>query len=213
MTAQFCALLAEKEDSERLADLLEQEAPNCSCEAVAVGNGSPGPVSLDELLHRIIASPRDYDPATGKILEAPFRKAFRTGLSVWRAKGATEDVTVLMEEGLSRREGEEVKSIFGVLEASASDIKNITDAAGGVCFCIYDQTVSRLSSDLPPVPTHAGIFQRLPPQGTANRSTLQKDIAGKLRELFERKMIDASAYRGGICVDLNRRAKDGEFTR
>jgi hypothetical protein len=213
VTAQFSALLAEKEDCERLADLLEQEAPSCSCEAVAVGKGSPGPVLLDERLHRIIASPRDYDPTTGKILEAPFRKAFRTGLSVWRAKGATEDVTILMEEGLSRRVGEPTKSIFGVLEASASDVKNITDTDGGVCFCIYDQTVSRLSSDLPPVPTHAGIFQRLPSPGTADRKTIQKDIAGKLKELFEKIMLDASTYRGGICIDLNRRAKDGEFTR
>jgi hypothetical protein len=211
--AEFRTLLIEKEDSNRLADLLEKQAPNCGCEAVSVGQGSPGPVLPEELLHRILSSPRDYDPISGKISEQPFRKAFQTGLSVWRAIGPEKDITALMEEGLSRRADEPVKSIYGVLEASASDIKQITNSAGAICFCIYDQTVTRMKSELPPVPTHAGIFQRLPPPGTADRTNLQKDIAGKLRELFEKTLMSAQTYRNGICVELNRRSNEGEFIR
>jgi hypothetical protein len=152
-------------------------------------------------------------PYPGKYPSSPFRKVFKTGLSVWRAMGPDEDVSALMEEALSRRAGDDVKSIYGVLEASVLDIKKITDSEGAVCFCLYDQTVTRMRPELPPVPTHAGIFQRLPPPSTVNRATLQKDIAGKLRELFEKTLMSAHTYRNGICVGLNRRSMDGEFTR
>jgi hypothetical protein len=213
VSAAFRDLLKQNEDSEKLADSLEKLEPNCSCEAITVGEGSPGPVAPEEVLHRILSSPRDYDPVSGKVSEQPFRKAFKTGLSVWRAAGPQEDIIALMEESLYRRADDDVRAIHGVLEASVADIKSISDLTSGVCFCVYDQTVSRLLPDMPPVPTHAGVFQRIPPPWTENRTILQKDIAGKLRELFEKKLIEADAYQAGACTALNQRSKAGEFIR
>ena len=205
------ALFASEEDNKKLADLIEAAAPNCGCETFSVGIGSPGPVAPTEVLHRILSSPRDFDPDTGTVLEAPFRKVYTNGLSVWRARGTDDDVAVLMEESLWRAEGDPLRSISGVLEAQTSEIQAETTTDGSRCFCVYDQTVSRRDPSQAPVPTHAGVFLRVPAKGSENRTTIQKDLAGKLKELFERTFLDAESYRDGICIQLNERSASGEF--
>ncbi len=212
MSEEIRALLVDEEDNPKLADLLEAAGPKCACETATLGSGSPGPVKSSEFLHRIISSPRDYDPVTDKIAEAPFRKAFKNGLSVWRERGPDEDVLVLMEESLwSSTADDPPRLIHGILEAAAVDVRKIEDISGERCFCIYDQTVSRIEPQASPVPTHAGIFGRLPPPGTPNRGIIQKDLAGRLRELFEKRFEHAISYRNGICNDLNDRSKNGNF--
>jgi hypothetical protein len=204
-------LLRQHEDSDRLADLLEAAAPYCACETDCLGHGSPGPVGPAELLHRIISSPRDYDPVTGTIRERPFHKVFGNGVSVWRAMGPDEDIAALAIEALTRKSSESPKSIKFVLEAATSEIRDVKNDNDERVFCVYDQTVNRLDEQHPPVPTHASIFQRYPPPGTQDRKTLQKDLAGKLREIFERRILDADAYRNGLCAQLNARAVGGDF--
>ena len=204
-------IFAQYEDSDRLADLLEAEAPSCACEHCSVGTNSPGPVEPTEFLHRIISSPRDYDPVTGNILERPFHKVFGNGLSVWRALGDEDHIKTLLVEALTRRHADPPKSIQAVCEAVADEIRSVADEAGQQVFCVYDQTVTRLDPQLDPVPTHGAIFQRLPPPGTPGRKALQKDFAGKLREIFEKQVIQAAAYRNGLCIDLNTRAQAGDF--
>ncbi|MCA1542249.1 hypothetical protein I6F18_20025 [Bradyrhizobium sp. NBAIM32] len=162
-------------------------------------------------MQRIISSPRDYDAATGKILERPFHKVFGNGLSIWRALGSDDEIQALMIEALTRRPADAPKSIRFVCEALVDDIRAVTNDDGERAFCVYDQTVTRLDPQLAPVPTHGSIFQRLPPPGTPDRKTLQKDLAGKLREVFERQVLDANGYRNGLCVDLNARAQAGDF--
>lgn len=213
VTEQCCGcrrFFSEHESAEQIATLLEDRHPQCCCEKLSVGQNSPGPVEDHELLHRIIISPRDCDD--GRISVRPFEKAFTNGLSVWRAFGPNEDVRSLMMEGLSRRAGSPERAVIAVCEARTSDVRDMTSDSGERLFCVYDQTVSRaLDPSLPPVPTHAGVFLRTPPPGTADRKRIQKDYIRRLYKEFISKTIDANEYRSGLCVDLNQRAKSGEF--
>jgi hypothetical protein len=206
-------LLADKEDNKRLADLIEAQFPGCACERHSMGDGSPGFVADAELLHRLIVSPRDYDPQTGTIRATPFEKVFGNGLSVWRPIGDERDVEILLLEGLTRTANDPSKEVFAVCETPVLVVRGILDDAGNRVFCIYDQTVRRLVPAAPPVPTHANIFLRLPPPGTDDRRRLQKDYAGQLREKFLQRTTLAADYKNGLCVRLNARARNGEFTR
>jgi hypothetical protein len=205
----------ENEDSKKLATQLEEQHPRCLCEKFSVGHNSPGPVEDTESLHRIIASPRDYDPLENKIFATPFEKVFSNGLSVWRAVGPDEDVRILMVEALSRKPDGPKKEVFSVCELRADEVRNMTNESGEKLFCIYDQTVTRAQDPgLPPVPTHAGIFLRaFPPAGTADRKKMLRDYALLLYDKFVAGRIPAADYRGGLCVDLNQRAQSGEFDR
>jgi hypothetical protein len=217
--ADHCArcreLFAQHEDDDRLADLLEQQHSVCRCEQYSVGAGSPGSVRDGELLHRIIASPRDYDPHTGKIVARQFEKVFTNGLSVWRASGPEEDVRTLITEALQRHSADPPKEIFAVCEARVDLIchmQSVDDERR--LFCVYDQTVARVDPAMPPVATHASIFLRvLPPSGTHGGKRIRKDYAGQLRELFLGGNIAAADYRNGLCSTLNARAAAGEFNR
>lgn len=206
-------LLAENEDNKKLADLIEAQFPDCACETHSMGEGSPGFVADEELLHRLIVSPRDYDPQTGTILARPFEKVFGNGLSVWRPIGDGCDVEILLSEGLTRTPNDPSKHVFAVCETAVLAVRGILDDAGSRAFCIYDQTVRRLAPEESPVPTHANVFLRLPPPGTGDRRKLQKDYAGQLREIFLQHTTLAADYRNGLCVRLNARARNGEFTR
>jgi hypothetical protein len=206
-------LLADNEDNNKLADLVETQHAGCVCESHSIGDGSPGIVTDDELLHRLIVSPRDYDPATRTIRAKPFEKVFANGLSVWRAGGPEGDVEILFSEALTRSANDPPKEIFAVCEADVATVRGMVDANGGRLFCVYDQTVRRLNAASPPVPTHANIFLRLPPPRTGDRTRLQKDYAGQLRERFLQSTIPAADYRDGLCARLNDRAAGGEFDR
>jgi hypothetical protein len=208
-----CRKLLSDEDNRDLADLLEAQHPDCACQAFSIGHRSPGVVSDDETLHRIIASPRDYDPDLG-IAARPFEKVFSNGLSVWRARGPDEDIQALMEESLYGKADGPKRRIFAVCAAMAADVRGGVGDKGSQLFCIYDQTVSRADEGMSPVATHAGIFLRdIPPKGTNDRKRLLKDRAGWLRELFLKGTIPAEDYRGGMCVAINARADVGEFNR
>ncbi|WP_316172383.1 hypothetical protein [Bradyrhizobium sp. SZCCHNRI2049] len=206
-------MFSTNEDNKKLADLVEVAAPKCWCESFSVGQGSPGPVRHDEMLHRILSSPRDYDPEDGTISEQPFRKVYANGLSVWREAGPDDDVTALMEESLWRREMDPVRQIHGVLQASSADLRKIELSEGERCFCVYDQTVSRRDPVQAPVATHATVMLRVPPKGTEGRQIIQKDLAGKLKEIFERQFTPASQYKHGLCETLNNRSAAGEFVQ
>lgn len=215
-TCQHCRdLFRDHEDNKELAELLEQHHSVCRCEHFSVGEGSPGPVGDDEPLHRIVASPRDYDPVSGTIRAAPFEKVFTNGLSVWRAKGPDRDVNTLLEESLRRGASEPPKHIHAICEALAGKIRRLQSSDEQRLFCIYDQTVCRIDGpDLPPVGTHASIFLRvLAPKGTPGSKKVRKDYAGLIRELFLAGRIAASSYRNGLCASLNYRAGNGEFIR
>jgi hypothetical protein len=209
---ESCRRLLSDEDNDGLADLLGAHHPNCGCHAVSVGQGSPGVVGDDEVLHRIIASPRDYDPEIG-IAAKPFEKVFSNGLSVWRAGGPDQDIQTLLEEALHKKSDGLKKRVFAICTANAGELREMKDANGSSLFCVYDQTVSRLDSEKPPVGTHAGIFLRHPPKGTTDRKRVQKDHAGRLREAFLKAVLPADDYREGLCRAINERADAGDFDR
>lgn len=201
MTVSACEscrqIFAEHEDNNRLADILEAAHQRCECEQYRVGQGSPGPVASDEILLRIIISPRDIDLTTGTIAARPFEKAFNNGVSVCREIATNEHLLSLVEEGL---DWDAPRSVLSVCRASAGSIRDIFDEARERVFCIYDQTVTRSDPSLDPIPTHAGIFGRRPPIKTKDRKRIQKDFAGMLRELFIAGQTAAAQFREGILV-------------
>jgi hypothetical protein len=206
-------LLADHEDDAKLADLIEAQHPRCVCESHSIGIGSPAVVSNAETVHRLIVSPRDYDPSDGTIRATPFEKVFKNGFSVWRALGPDHDVETLLSEGLSRSAGDPPKEIFAVCEAEVAAVRGMIDANGERLFCVYDQTVHRLNPTDSSVSTHASIFLRVPPPRTPERTRLRKDYAGQLRETFLQRTIAAASYKNGLCIRLNGRAAAGDFTR
>jgi len=206
-------LLADKEDDNKLADLVEAQHPRCVCESHSMGDGSPGIVTNDEILHRLIVSPRDYDPADGTIRARPFEKVFGNGLSVWRAIGPDADVEILLAEGLSRSTNDPPKQVFAICAMDVATARGMVDPAGERLFCVYDQTVRRLDPSNPPVSTHANIFLRAPAPKTPHRTKLRKDYAGQLREKFLQRIIPAASYKSGLCIRLNTRAAAGDFNR
>jgi hypothetical protein len=201
VTAEACEscrqILAEHESNSKLADILEAKHPACACEPYTVGQGSPGPVDNSETLLRIIISPRDADPASGTIFARPFEKAFGNGVSVCRELAENEHILALVREGLSRSRDREPK-VLKICRAVTDAIRAIQDESGERVFCIYDQTVTRDDPCQPPIPTHAGIFGRYPPPNTDNRKKIQKDFAGKLRELFIAGEIPLTRFRNGL---------------
>lgn len=199
--------------NEQFADLIESSFPNCACEKHSVGTGSPGPVADSETLYRFIISPRDFDPNTNQIHASPFEKVFRNGLSVCRDIASDAEVVALIEDGLLHREGDQPRQIWAVCEARTLEVRNSLDEESERLFGVYDQTVTRADSLAPHVPTHAGVFQRRPLQGTQDRKRIRKDYALKLRELFLNKKTILAEIRGGIFVDINQRAKRGEFSK
>ena len=128
--------LRQVKGNKELAELLEQHHSVCRCEHFSVGEGSPGPVGDDEPLHRIVASPRDYDPDSGTIRAAPFEKVFANGLSVWQAKGPDCDVSILLEESLRRGASEPPKHIHAICEALAGNIRRLQSSDERRLFCI-----------------------------------------------------------------------------
>lgn len=215
MSAKPCEdcrqFFAAPEDDKKFADLLEEHFPGCQCERYSVGEGSPGPIADVEVLHRIIVSPRDYDPDSHTILRAPFEKVFANGLSVCRGFASDADVTALVEEGLVHTASEPPKQVWAICEVVTSDIREMRGNDNERLFCVYDQTVSRTDTTKLPIPTHASVFLRWPPKNTDNRKVLRKDFAGRLREKFIAKTLKVDGVRNGLFYALNDRAKAGEF--
>jgi hypothetical protein len=204
-------LFAPEANDTNLADRIEEKFPKCECEACTVGVGSPGPVTNNEALHRFTVSPRDIDPLSGTLRLTAFNKVFDNGLSVCRDVASDEEVISLTDEILGNRAGQQRKSVSAVYEASVKSVRLILDAEGERVFGVYDQSILRFNPENPPVPTHAGIFQRRPPKGVENRTALQKDLAYRLRELFEQGRLNLAEYRGGVLLKQNARAGVGDF--
>ena len=126
------------EDNKKLADLLEHNCAECACEKQTVGARSPGRITNSEKLLRIIISPRDYDPVTKTIFNAPFEKAFANGVSVCRDRATDEHIVDLTAEGLTSQQGNPPKTVQLICAASAAaiEISAIITALGPFAFMI-----------------------------------------------------------------------------
>lgn len=208
----FCrTIFAGSANDERLADLIECSAPQGACEQFSVGQGSPGPIGSGEVLLRIVTSPRDFDPVKGEFTEAPFKKVYSNGLSVLRSIATDQDATELTEDGMWRQADKPEKQVWGVLSASVDAVRSISAADCSRAFGVYDQTVPRPDPEKQPIPTHAGVFLRVPAPKEPNRKMVQRDFAGKLKELFESGQISLDAFRNGLLGAVNERALKGDF--
>ena len=201
-------------EDRRLADKVDAAHPDFACEAYAVSPISPAPVDDSETVLRVIISPRDIDETTGFVHQAPFYKVYQEGLSVVRSEASREQLADIVTDGMFTKAGEEPRAVRGLLSAPVGGeqgIRGLVDESGYRLFGVYDQTVPRRNEDDAPVPTHAGIFLRLPPAGTADRKTHQKDYAGLLRDLFVASQIDWRSSHDGMFQELNDQSIAGTF--
>jgi hypothetical protein len=212
VSCQECRrLLNENYDDASLARKVEEAAPNCCCEPETVSDISPGPVGNDEILYRLMISPRDYDPTTRLIAQKPFEKLFANGLSVMRALGTDDDFLDIVEDGLLSKPSSPLRSVKEVCETSVSDIRGIKGSHDLQAFCVYDQTVPRNLEGASPVATHAGIFQRDIKHGVDGARKANRDLALEVYKCFVAGRVGIAGFRNHLFEDLNQRAAQGEF--
>lgn len=213
-TAATCqATFDGSHDNGKLADTIEAAHPNFACELFPVSVHSAGPVQDDEKVMRLIISPRDIDE-NGFVAEAPFFKVAKEGLSVLRSTASKKDLEGIVTDGMHSKKDDPKRAVLAVLQAlvgGQDSIRASHDDQGERLFGVYDQTVPRRIASDSPVPTHAGIFLRWPPPGTAGRKILQKDYAGELKKLFLRERLVLETIYDGALVEINTLAQAGAF--
>lgn len=205
LTASCRSVFDGSENDSNLADNIEAAHPSAACETVSVNENSPGPVKDDELVYRILVSPVDFDDA-GLVLESPFQKVYRNGVSAMRSIASKSDIEQILHDRLSStssREAKQVRAIFGAKVGGANGLREQIDDDGERLFGVYDQVVSRLDPADEPVPTHCGIFLRRPAKGATGRKRLQKDHAGRLRELFLEGQLELEDFFEGVALEIN----------
>jgi hypothetical protein len=208
---EFSKLLLENSKDNNLADQLEKLSPDCGCENVQLGAGSPGKVEDNEDLVRVMVSPRDYDKNSDRIAQKPFEKLFASGLSVMRSIATNDDFLEIARDGLWSKKEDPVRSVQELCSVKTHEVREMLTEAGKRKFCVYDQVVPRNRSENPPVPTHAGIFQREILSGVKDAKRLNRDLAHELYKKFSDNAIKVESFRQHLFADLNARAAAGEF--
>lgn len=197
--------------SEKLqAERVDSVFPGCLCEKVQVGNESPGPVADEEFLYRLIISPGDIDEE-GEILLSALRTVKEDGLSVFRESASDDDIIALVSDRLASVEGSPTKVVQGLLRIQTSVVRALQNEELGRLFCVYDETVPRRVIELPRVPTHVTVLQRLYEAGKADRkakiTTTQKMLFDSVKHL----KVDLAEFREGLLLKLNQQSIEGEF--
>ena len=159
------------------------EKPECECELESISAYSPGLVSVDEILARLVYSPLHLDADTGEVTEAAFSDVQDKGLSVLRlehlAGPAIGDIG-RKKQADDRAKAKTDRIFLGTVNASVQAIRNlIYDGEGhghsvSRAFCIYD-------SGLQHNPAHADVCQT-----PATRSEMKR-ARKRLRDIFSRK--------------------------
>lgn len=121
----------------RKAEVIDAESPDCACEAHSVSPFSPGRVTDDETLWRLILSPVHYDVAAGKVKELAFDDASNKGLSVQRltVAGGEDGIRRRGEARAADKPGRTFECAIG---ATAGAVRTLRGSADGERFCIYD---------------------------------------------------------------------------
>lgn len=121
----------------RKAEKIDAEAPDCACEAESVSPHSPGPVTDDESVWRLILSPVHYEVATGSVKEMAFADASNKGLSVQRFAAAGGEAGI-RQRGHARAAAQPGRVFECAVGATAADIRALRGPDGCGRFCIYD---------------------------------------------------------------------------
>ncbi len=208
---EFAKLLKENYEDKDLARKLEAICPDCQCENIKIGEGSPGRVDDSEELYRVMISPRDYDKVSNRMAQKPFEKLFSSGLSVMRSVGTGDDFLEIAKDGLWSKPDDPTREVQELSSARTVDIRQMETRDGKRKFCIYDQVVPLNRSAGTPVPTHAGIFQREILSNVDDAKRLNRDMAYELYKLFSENIIKVENFRGNLFGDLNEEARQGRY--
>ncbi|WP_155982326.1 hypothetical protein [Xanthobacter sp. 126] len=203
--------------SGKLARDAEEQAPGCQCEAMAVSLSSIGRIQDEEIVFRAFVDPADVDEQTGDVSADAFRSAHESGLSVFRDSSTNEEISNLIIDILSVKEGRPFKKIICLFKARCVDIRSIWHPMPIVDprqFCIYDQLVPRVfDSEAEPVRTHGIVLSRLLNPHKDVKRKLHKDIQLDIRRLFISERVPVDEFRDGLIARLNERSLAGDFIR
>ena len=114
------------------AEKVDAQSPDCVCEAHSVSPHSPGPVTDDETLWRLILSPVHYDVTTGKVTEAAFDDASNKGMAVQRlaVTGGEGDIR---QRGHARAAAKPGRTFECAVGATAAGIRALRGLEDGGC--------------------------------------------------------------------------------
>lgn len=198
-------------DDKGQAEKVEKSFPHCKCEEFSVGFGSPGAVSPQEYLYRMVISPGDVDQ-NGNVLITSLDQARTKGLSLFRDGASNDDIAALIVDRLSRKPDQPPRTVQALIQIKTEVVRSLKQAGHGRLFCVYDETVPRkFDASLPPVPTHVTLLQRLIPAGEDGRKEKNKKIQELLFKEAAKNLVSVEDFRDGLIADLNKRSLAGEF--
>ncbi|MDX0506353.1 hypothetical protein GOD71_28175 [Sinorhizobium medicae] len=208
------AAFNELPQQKKAAEALDVAHPNCACEAFKVSKYSPGPVTDDEVLYRMIVLPGDFDETEQLTFES-VKALFKNGLSVFRECASDDDIRNLAEDRLYIKTGAEPRTIHGFIKLVTSEVRALEHAetVGRIC-CVYDETVNRkFDPEAPHVSTHAGLFQRMLEAKTKDRKSKTEQAAEVLFDYMRdrTRWVGVEDFRGGKFVALNAASKERQY--
>lgn len=119
--------------------LIDEQSPDCACEAASVSPHSPGIVANDETVWRLILSPVHYDTEEGKVKEAAFHDVANKGMSVQRMS-IIGDENAIRHQGLTRAAAaaKQDRTFECAIGANVGIIRSLCGPEGEGRFCVYD---------------------------------------------------------------------------
>ncbi len=196
MECEACRLSFKKFDQlkERVSEI-DRLHPNCGCQSTSVSQFSPGVVSDDEVLIRLVIAPIH---GTSAPKPAALQTAETHGLSVFRKKYVSDtELRKRAEELVSNaREGRpkspESAGLMSVIEMYAGIIRSCSVPVESTpSFCVYDTAEHD-------IPSHAEAFQRMHDVQIAIKSLRRTALFNLVKSGF----VPVSEYRQGLLADL-----------
>ncbi len=188
---EFCG---GKLDVEELAE----KAPECGCESAATVAGGHGPISDDELLRLFLTSRVDLDikDRPSFVNRRPFKpvhlkKAYKTGLSVYRLAHASRDEIKLAAQILyknrSEKEGD-YGGILGVVDFPAKAVRNCAKEITPMC--VLDTPLDSDGNNGFRRPSHADITNSKPGMSPEQQKISREIIFNNIQQLMTQTNAD-----------------------
>lgn len=186
----FCDLAISVEE-------LAARYPNCGCESAATVDGSPGPVTKDEVLRLFLTSPSDIDGKRREQREKrPFKKAslqkiFTKGLSVVRMRHAapseieySASILFAYQSGRDPVHG----GILSVVDFPVAAVREDADAVS--LMCVLETPLERQASGEFLRPSHGDVVNSA--SGLSEEARLAKrDVAyNRIVELGKQSNVE-----------------------
>lgn len=185
-----------------------QKAPSCASEGAATPADCIGPVKDNEILRFFLCSPSEQKwPTEVKALKTKvqsravkptsFRRAFKSGLSVVRAKHASpEEMELAAQIQFDNMKREDTYSggIYAIFEFEAGDVRT---AYGGEGMCVYETPLDQLDSGAYARPSHSDVAARQLPLDDIERSRLERELYEHLMKSGRAKCIPTEDIDGG----------------